>query len=348
MTRLLNIRYLRLIAATLFLVVVALVPLMTQSPYYLDVCIRIIINALLAICFIMVLRTGLVNLSMTAFWGLGAYVSAVLVMKLGVSFWLALPATAVMVGIVALAVGAVIISSGWLGFIVLTAVLGMVFSVTVGSIDYVGAYSGLNNIPPPDPVKLGSLPELVFNAKTPYFYLILVIAVVVILVCLAFYSSSVGRAWRAIKLNARLARALGVDVFRYRLLAFVVSCMMLGLVGSFYAHYVRYISPDSFPIMISVKIQMYAVLGGFGFAILGPLVGSFFMTLLPEVMQSMKEYANLFVGGIVILLMLFLPGGLLSIWSVCTRRSRPLSNVVRVAAGIFRRSEDKSAATDSS
>jgi branched-chain amino acid transport system permease protein len=334
------IRHFRPIAAILFLVVVALVPLMTRSPYYLDVSIRIIINALLAICFIMVLRTGLVNLSMTAFWGLGAYVSAVLVMKLGVSFWLALPATAVVVGIVALVVGAVIISSGWLGFIVLTAVLGMVFSVTVGSIDYVGAYSGLNSIPPPDPIKLGSLPELVFKAKTPYFYLILIIAIVVILVCLAFYSSSVGRAWRAIRLNARLARALGVDVFKYRLLAFVVSCMMLGLIGSFYAHYVRYISPATFPIMVSVKIQMYAVLGGFGFAILGPLVGSFFMTLLPEVMQSMKEYANLFIGGIVILLMLFLPGGLLSIWSVFTRRARPFSNVVRTAAGIFRRNED--------
>jgi len=331
------VQHYRLILAVLFLVVAALIPLMTQSPYYLDVCIRIIVNALLAMCFVMVLRTGLVNLSMAAFWGLGAYVSALLVMKLGVSFWLALPATTVVTGIVALVIGAVIISSGWLGFIVLTAVLGMLFSVIVGSIDYAGAYSGLNNIPPPDPIKLGSLPELVFNAKTPYFYLILVIAIVVILVCLAFYSSSVGRAWRAIRLNARLSRALGVDVFKYRLLAFVVSCMLLGLIGSFYAHYTRYISPATFPIMVSVKIQMYAVLGGFGFAILGPLVGSFFMTLLPEVMQSMKEYANLFIGGIVILLMLFLPGGLLSLGSMHAWKSRPLRNVARIAADIFRR-----------
>jgi branched-chain amino acid transport system permease protein len=223
MVKRLIIDHRRVILAGLVIIVAAFIPLMTQSPYYLDVAIRIIVNALLAMSFIMVLRTGLVNLSIAAFWGIGAYASAVMVMKLGLSFWIALPASAVVTGIIALVLGSVIISSGWLGFIVLTAVLGMLFSVTVGSIGYLGAYSGLNNIPAPNAIRLPLVPDIVFSSKTPYFYLILVIAIVVILVCQAFYASSVGRAWRAIRSNARLARALSIDVFRYRLLSFVVS-----------------------------------------------------------------------------------------------------------------------------
>lgn len=324
----------KVMLAALLVVVVGLIPLATQSPYYLDVFIRIIMNALLGMCFILVLRTGLVNLSVAAFWGVGAYVSAVLVIEFGLSFWASLPATAVITGLIGLVFGSVIISSGWLGFIVLTAVLGMLFSVTVGSIGYLGAYSGLNNIPAPNPIKLPGIPDIVFDSKIPYFYLAIVLAIVVILVCSAFYASSVGRAWRAVRLNTRLAKSLGIDVFRYRLLSFVVCCVLLGLIGSFYAHYTQYISPATYPMSASIKVQVYAVLGGLGYSVAGPLVGSFLMTLLPEVMQGTKEYANLFIGAIVILLMLFLPGGLLSLRPSHIRGSHPVRRVGRWASGV--------------
>jgi branched-chain amino acid transport system permease protein len=337
MVRRLVVGHYRAILVAVLLVVVGLVPLATQSPYYLDVFIRVIINALLGMCFILVLRTGLVNLSVAAFWGIGAYVSAVLVMKLGVSFWAALPATAMITGVIGLVVGSVIISSGWLGFIVLTAVLGMLFSVTVGSIGYLGAYSGLNNIPAPDSIKLPGIPAIVFHSKIPYFYLAVILAIVVILVCKACYSSSVGRAWRAVRSNTRLAKSLGIDVFRYRLAAFVVCCVLLGLIGSFYAHYTRYISPDTYPMSASIKVQMYAVLGGFGYSVAGPLVGAFLMTLVPELMQGAREYANLFIGAIIILLMLFLPGGLLSLWPEHIRGSRAARFVGRRVGGLRRR-----------
>jgi branched-chain amino acid transport system permease protein len=113
--------------------------------------------------------------------------------------------------------------------------------------------------------------------------------------------------------------------------------MLLGLIGSFYAHYTRYISPDTYPMLVSIKVQMYAVLGGFGYAVSGPLVGALFVTLLPEFMQGAKEYANLFIGGIVILLMLFIPEGLLSLWPLHVRKSWPVRYVVKVATGVFRR-----------
>lgn len=296
------------------IVVMAMVPLFTQSPYYLDVFIRIIINALLGMCFIMVLKTGLNNLSMAAFWGAGAYISTILVMKQHMSVWLAMPVSAVVTGMIALAIGFVIISSGWLGFIVLTSVLGMIFSVLVGNIEYVGGYGGISGIPAPGSVHIPFLTLIEFNSKIPFFYLALFLMIIIVIICNMFYSSSIGRAWTAIAINDRLAKSFGIDDFKYRLLAFAVSSGLLGLVGSFSAHYGGYITPDSYPMIANINILVYAVLGGSGYVIAGPFLGSVIMTLLPDMMQSAKEFAPCIIGLMLILLMLFLPGGLLSLF----------------------------------
>lgn len=304
----------RLIGFILVIAIIALIPLFIDSPYYLDVFIRIIVNALLAMCFVMVLKTGLTNLSMASFWGAGAYISTVLVMKLHLSVWLAMPASAFLTGLIAVGIGFVIISSGWLGFIVLTAVVGMLFSVVVGNIAYVGGYSGIANIPAPEPIHIPFLPAIVFNSKIPYFYLALLLLILISLICSAFYTSSIGRAWSAIALNNRLAKSIGIDDFKYKLLAFTVSSGLLGLIGSFSAHYGRFVIPDSYVMFVNINILVYAVLGGSSYAIAGPFFGSVLMTLLPEFMQRAREFAPLIIGLILILLMLFLPEGLLGLW----------------------------------
>lgn len=304
----------RLISLILGIIFIALIPLFIRSPYYLDVFIRFIVNALLAMCFIMVLKTGLTNLSMAAFWGAGAYISTVLVMKLHLAVWFAMPVSAFLTGLIALGIGFIIISSGWLGFIVLTSVVGMLFSVMVGSIDYLGGYSGIANIPAPEPIHIPFLPVIIFNSKIPYFYLALLLLIVISFICSAFYSSSIGRAWSAIALNNRLAKSVGIDDFKYKLLAFTVSSGLLGLIGSFSAHYGRFVIPDNYLMFANINILVYAVLGGSNYAIAGPFLGSTLMTLLPELMQRAREFAPLIIGFILVLLMLFLPGGLLSLW----------------------------------
>ncbi len=151
-----------------------------------------------------------------------------------------------------------------------------------------------------------------------FFYLGLVILVVIVLVISAFYSSWAGRAWQAIGFNPRLAQSIGVNVFRYRLLSFVVGCAIAGLLGSFYAHYQTYINPNVFNLFPkTIFIQVYAVLGGAGFAILGPLVGAglltFFTEAVTEVVQGRAEYTFMVVGALVILVVVFLPRGVLSL-----------------------------------
>jgi branched-chain amino acid transport system permease protein len=308
-------RHIKLIGSIVVVILFALIPLFIHSPYYLDLPITVIVNAILAMTFIMMLRTGLISLGIVAFWGVGAYASAILVMKLGLSFWLSLPASALITGVIALGIGALLIGSGsgGLAFVMLSSVIGMLFTVVIGNIAYLGGYSGIPNIPPPNPIRIPFLPPIEFVSKVQYFYLALVLLVVVILISKAFYWAWTGRAWTAVGLSPRLAESIGINVFRYKLLAFVVASSIAGLMGSFYAHYQGFILPDSFGMWQNIYVQLYAILGGMGYAILGPLLGSAVMTFLPEFMRIANVIAPIITGAILILLILFLPQGLLGL-----------------------------------
>lgn len=304
----------RISAFILTIAIIALIPLFVDSPYYLGIFIRIIINAMLAMCFMMVRRTGMVNLSMTAFWGAGAYISTILVTKLNFSVWISMPLSAVLTGLVALFIGVAIISGGWLGFIVLTCVLGMMFSVLMGNIAYFGGYSGIAGIPAPEAIHIPFFHEIIFNSKISFFYLALLLFLLITFLCYSFYSSSIGNAWRAIALNNQLAKSIGINDFKYKLLAFALSSSMIGLIGSFCAHYFQFVSPDSYTMTSNINILVYAILGGFNYPIAGPFLGSVLMTLMPELLQSAREFAHLIIGIILILLMLYMPEGLLGLW----------------------------------
>ena len=139
---------------------------------------------------------------------------------------------------------------------------------------------------------------MVFDSKVDFFYLGLILFVIIVLVINAFYSSWAGRAWNAIGLNPRLAQSMGVNVFRYRLLSFVVGCALAGLVGSFYAHYQSFIIPTAFNLFPkTIYIQVFAVLGGVGFATLGPIVGSGLLSLFTEAFSAVDRYSIIIVGA---------------------------------------------------
>jgi branched-chain amino acid transport system permease protein len=303
--------HLKLIGLIVLIVIIALLPLFVHSPYYLDLLIMIIVNAILAMTFIMLLRTGLISLGIAAFWGMGAYLSTVLVMKLNLSFWFGLPASALITGFIALCLGYPLIKNAGFSFVILTAVIGMIFVVAIGNIPQLGGYTGIPNIPPPDPIRIPFLPPIEFASKIPFFYLALFLFVVAILITSAFYSAWTGRAWTAIGLNPRLAGSLGINVFRYRLLAFVLASALAGLIGSFYAHYQGFVIPSTYGLFATIYIHIYAILGGIGYVIAGPVLGSALMTFFPELIRMTKEVAPIFTGALLVLLVLFLPRGLL-------------------------------------
>lgn len=282
--------------------------------YHLHLLIMAGVNMILAMSFLLLIAVGRITIGAAAFWGIGAYASALLVTNLSISYWLALPITAIITGIIALLVGAIILRTPGMAFVVLTMVVNMVFVETVGHIEFLGGWVGLIDIPRPNPIYFPFLGTLKFVGKLPYYYLMLFFLILTIMSSYALYQSRIGRAWKAIKLNERLAQTLGINVWKYRLLAFIISSIFAGVIGSFFAHYFQTLEPKQFTVFKSVYIQIYGILGGLNFYITGAAVGSLIMTFIPEFLRTFAEYEPIFTGILLIALVVFFPGGVMSLF----------------------------------
>jgi branched-chain amino acid transport system permease protein len=325
-----DLKYQKAIAWIFLFVLFACIPLIIHSPYYIHLIIITGMNAVLAMTFIMMLRTGLISLAIAAFWGIGAYASSTLVMKAGWSFWAALPCAAIITGIIAWAIGFVVVRNPGFGFLILTAVIGMIIGLVFGNIKWLGGFTGFEYIPRPDPIDLPFLATIAFTSKVPYFFVMFFLFVLVSLSFWALYSSSIGRAWMAIGLNPHLAESIGVNVFRYRLVAFVIASTVAGLEGGFYAHYIGSINPNAFNIFKTINIHIYAILGGISFPFLGPIIGTLIMTFVPETLRIAKEIEPMRTGALLIILIIFLPGGILSLLDLRHRHWQPFKRVLNL------------------
>jgi branched-chain amino acid transport system permease protein len=303
----------KIIGLSIVAVALILLPLVIKSPYHLHLLILLGINSILALTWLLLFNTGLLSLGVAAFWCIGAYASTVLVMNFGFSFWLALPLSAIITGIVALIIGLIMVRHAGIAFVILSIIVNMVIMQLVGHIEQVGAWRGVSHIPPPDAIPIPFHAPIEFVTPTPFYYLILFLVLLTIVVFSSLYNSRTGRAWDAIRVDPRLAETLAVNLFAYRLLAFVIACSFAGLAGSFFAHYMGSIQPVAFNVFKSIYILVYAVLGGARFLIWGAIAGTAIMTYAPEWLRISEELGPVFVGIILVLLVLFLPGGLLSL-----------------------------------
>lgn len=307
-------RTLKTVSLILFCIIFLItIPVFIDSPYYLHLLIMIGINAALAMTFILLLRTGLITLAIAGFWGIGAYASALLSMRLGVPVWLCFPLATVITGIIALGVGLILVRNSGFGFIIPSLVFGFIVFQTFASFKVFGGHIGIINIPPPETIILPFLPPVEFVSKPPFYYLMLVLVLLTVVVLSAFYAAWTGRAWNAAGLSPALAESLGIDLFRYRLLAFVIAGAIAGLMGSFFAHYFGTLTPSSFGPFKTITIHIYAILGGVGFAIAGPVVGAFIMTIVPELLRITEGLEPIITGILIVLLVMFLPDGILGL-----------------------------------
>ena len=328
--------HLRLINIVILFAIFAMVPLFAQSPYYLNLLIMSGIYTVLAMTFVLLLRTGLITLAIAAFWGIGAYSSTMLVIKLHMSFWLSLPLSVIITGVFGLALGFILLQNPGFGFVAMTMMMGLLFSVAVGSTAFLGGYPGIFNIPAPEPVKLPLLPPIQFSSDVAFYYLMIVLVLVVVLVFSAFYRAWAGRAWTAIGLNKRLAESLGINVFRYRMIAFIVASAAAGLMGSFYAHYQGAVNPETFSLFRTMYVHIYAILGGLGFPVLGPMIGSLLMVFFAEFMRFAQDIQPIIIGGLLIVLIVFLPKGLLSLPGLQEFTTDPVQSAIKIGRVVTR------------
>jgi len=301
------------IAASVFFLIVVALPQFIQSAYYVHLLILIMMNAVLAMTFILLLRAGLLNMSMAAFWGIGAYSTGMLTLKGGLSFWVALPIAVAIAALVALVFGAILVRHAGLGFIIPSLIFAFIVPLVFGTFKVFGGHVGLIRIPAPNPIPLPGGHHITFASEQSYYYLLLALALIVVLVLLALYRSWVGRAWRALGLSSNLAQSVSISPFRYRLLGFVIVSAMAALMGVFFAAYSTNIQPGSYGPFKAIYIQMYAILGGVGNPIIGPVVGAAILTIIPEALRAVKNFEPMVTGALIILILIFLPQGILGL-----------------------------------
>jgi branched-chain amino acid transport system permease protein len=295
-------------------------PLWLQSAYHLHIAIMAGIFGVLALSLNLLLGfTGQLSLGHAAFFGIGAYTSALLTLKLEWSFWSALVAAVALAAAAGWLIGRLALKLRGAYFVLVTiSFAGVISLVSVNWIELTNGPLGLPGVPAPE------LWGWSLRSKSAYYYLVLVALALSFLVCARLVRSRIGRAFVALRENEALAESIGVDVTHYLVLAAVVSAGMAGLGGSLYAHYTRFVSPEVFLFTYTVTMVVMVVAGGKG-TLAGPLVGAVLFTTLPEALREATswQWQMLAYGVLLVLLVFFMPRGIVP--AILTLRGRRAS-----------------------
>ena len=294
------------------LAIAATAPLWVWNPYHLHTLIMAGIFAVLALSLNLLLGyTGQLSLGHAAFFGIGAYASGLLTVKLEWSPWIGLIAAVLLPAVAGWVIGRLALKIRGAYFVLLTiSFAGVVSLVSVNWMELTNGPLGLPGVPALA-IVLPGLPEIPLRTKSAFYYVVLVAVVLCYLVCFGLVRSRVGRAFVALRENETLAESVGINVTHYLVLATVVSAAMAGLGGGLYAHYTRFVSPEVFLFTYTVTMVIMVVAGGKG-TLAGPVVGAVLFTALPEVLRAATswQWQMLLYGLLLIAVLFFLPRGI--------------------------------------
>ncbi len=282
-------------------------PLFQDNPYTLGLSNLIAINTIVVLGLaLFVGYAGQISLGHAAFFGMGAYGSAIATVTFGLSPWPALALTALLVALFAGLIGVPLLRLA--GHYLAMATLGMNFvfhNILLQWDQVTGGPSGFAGIPS---LAIG---PLMFDDEVRLHYLLWGFTLLALLLCLNLVRSGVGRGLAALAGDETAAAALGVDTARAKVKVFVLSATMASIAGSLFAHTYNFISPDSFDIFVATDFVIMVVIGGMG-SIWGTLVGTGLITMLPEWVDLFETYKDFVHGGILVLVLIFLPQGLVA------------------------------------
>lgn len=316
----------RQIAVGVLIVALFALPAFTRDPYYLHLLITAGIQCILAVGFWMLLTAGNITVAQASFMGIGSYMSVLLVMRLGWSFWEAFPVSGIVAAIFGLVLGIPTLRLRGVYFVMVTIGFGMILGTVWTRYWWAfGFHTGVINIPAPGSISLFGLYTIQFDSqhRVSFYYLTLLFALVILLIVYRMTHSRIGLTFSAIRSAEDLSASVGISLSRYRVIAFTVICFFAGATGSLYAHYSGFISNQSFGFQQSANVLMSTVIGGTG-AFAGPILGVGFMAVLSEVLRPFQEYIPLVQGSILILVMVFLPGGIYGSVQLATAKVRQM------------------------
>ncbi|GAB4360150.1 MAG: branched-chain amino acid ABC transporter permease [Gammaproteobacteria bacterium] len=311
----------------LFAVAVAMLPILMPDNYFVTVVgVTIGIHIILAVSLNLFMGfAGQISLGHAAFFGIGAYSSAILTTRYGMNAWLAMAVGLLVVGVLANLISRPILKLKGHYLAMATLGFGIIINIImVQEVDWTGGPDGMSGIP------TLSIFGWEVDSDLKWYAVVAVAMLLSVLMSLNIIRSRAGRALQAVHGSEIAAQTMGVDTARVKSQVFVLSALIASFAGSLFAHQQAFVSPGSFSFFFSIELVTMVVLGGMG-STFGAVFGAIVLTLLPELLVVFEDYEVLIFGAILMVIMIFLPQGLFVGIHQWTRRvliKRPLAATV--------------------
>lgn len=263
--------------------------------------------------------TGILSIAQAAFWGLGAYASAILTTDYGLPFWMGFLAALTVAAVAGIVLGVPTLRLKTHYLVLATIAFAEVTRQVLNNWDAVThGPQGLPGVPK------AALFGYVFATKVQQYYLGLAVLTLAVLVVLSLRASRLGRAMEAVRDDALAARAMGINVTGIQILAFSTSAVLGGAAGSLYAHIQQFVSPETFDLHVAVLFLAMLMIGGRR-SVAGAMVGAGLLTYMPEWLRALKDWNMVIFGGGLLLILIFAPDGLAgtagALWQRLRRRT---------------------------
>lgn len=316
-----NVTAKQLIGVGLFLFsIFVAVPLLIVATGRWDFYFTLTSVALLAIASAGVWLTfyiGRINIGQGAFALIGAYVSAILVVKGGVSFWISLPAAGLFAAIVAILIGWPILRLRGVYFAMITLVLTQVVTLAALALPITNGAKGISSIPLPSGVSIFGIPIIpdfaaMENTKLAFYYTACILMIVTYAALYRLVNSRLGHLCRSMQQNEELASSIGVNIAHIRIVIFAISSFFGGIGGAMFGSIAQSVYPSSFQVADSVNFMLNCFLGGLGY-VFGPMLGTLVIYFGWDLLFELGKYQMLVYSLILICVIRFLPNGLLSV-----------------------------------
>ena len=298
----------------IFIGVVLIMPLIVQSvpaiEHYLEILIFAGIYTLISLGMSLLMGfAGQISLGHAAFFGIGAYMSAVLTSHYEMNSWLVMLLAMVTSVVIAVLVGLPTLKLKGHYLAMATLAFGIVVYIVFNEeTEITGGPDGMGDIPPL------SLGDFTFEMETHYYYLVWGMVILAYLFSVNLIQSRVGRCLRSIHDSELAARCMGINVAKYKVQIFALSAAWATLAGSLLAHYMNFVNPSTFDLMFSVKLVIMIMLGGM-YSLWGAITGAVLVTFLSfEWLEAFEDFETIVFGSILLVVTIFLPEGLISLF----------------------------------
>lgn len=297
----------------IFLLIVAafLLPVFITDKYWMHIIILICIWSIASLSLNLIMGyTGQANLAVGAFFGLGSYATALLMLKLGLGFWPALVLSALLTSAVGFLIGLPTLRTKGSYFAIGTLCFNVIVFIAVERWESLTEGTrGLMGIPSPAPIALPLGFTIDFASLAVMFYLCLLMLLITIFIKYRIVHSLVGRTLMAVRESEELTSSIGINPMRNKLISFTVSVFLASIAGSLYAVYIGFLDPEIASHHVTFEVLLFVVLGGIG-TITGPIVGAVVVTILGELLHFLDAFRLVAYGLVLVMVIIFMPQGI--------------------------------------